>query len=163
MRPSNKHLTAQVIEAKPEGDNVLASAHSMELKEFGWKGPCGNMPAAYLTGLLAGHRAKASGISEAILDIGRHYKGHGSRIFAAAKGALDAGLLIPHEKSALPDMDRVKGKNIANYAQLLVSKPESYKRSFAGYLKQKIKPESLEKHFSEVEEKISGLPAEARK
>jgi len=79
-----------VIEAKPDGDRVLASAHSSELKEFGWKGSCGNIPAAYLTGLLAGRRAKAGGISEAILDIGLYARGPGSRIFAAAKGALNA-------------------------------------------------------------------------
>jgi large subunit ribosomal protein L18 len=103
VRPSNKHLTAQLVEARPSGDRVLASAHSSELKEYGWKGSCGNLPAAYLTGLLAGSRAKAKGLTEAVLDIGLHARGPGSRIFAATKGALDAGLTIPHDKKVMPD------------------------------------------------------------
>jgi large subunit ribosomal protein L18 len=163
VRPSNKHLAAQVIEAKPEGDRVLASAHSSELKEFGWKGSCGNLPAAYLTGLLAGRRAKAGGISEAILDIGVHASGHGSRIFAAAKGALNAGLTIPHDESAMPTQERVKGQHVVEYSKHLSSEPESYKRFFSRYLKHKLKPEELSGHFSETEAKIMAPTTETHK
>jgi len=163
VRPSNKHLAAQVIEAKPEGDRVLASAHSSELKEFGWKGSCGNLPAAYLTGLLAGRRAKAGGISVAILDIGVHARGPGSRIFAAAKGALNAGLTIPHDESAMPTQERVKGQHVVEYSKHLSSEPESYKRFFSRYLKHKLKPEELSGHFSEIEAKIMAPTTEANK
>lgn len=163
MRPSNKHLSAQVIEAKPEGDIVVASAHSSELKEFGWRGPCGNIPAAYLTGLLAGRRAKAGGISEAVLDIGVHAKDAGSRIFAAAKGALTAGLTIPHDESAMPSPERVKGQHVAQYSKHLSSEPEVYKRFFSRYLKQKLKPEELEAHVNETETKIMSPSTEAHK
>ena len=163
VRPSNKHLTAQVIEAKVEGDRVLASAHSSELKEFGWKGSCGNLPAAYLTGLLAGRRAKAGGISEAILDIGVHARGPGSRIFAAAKGALNAGLAIPHDEKAVPSQERLRGQHVVEYSKHLSSEPESYKRFFSRYLKQKLKPEELSGHFSEIEARIIAPTTEANK
>jgi len=154
IRPTNKHLAAQVIRAESEGDFVLASAHSSELKEFGWRAPCGNMPAAYLTGLLAGRRAKASGVSEAILDIGLYSRGPGSRIFAAAKGALDAGLSIPHEDEALPKQERVQGKHVANYSKALSAEPEVQKKRFSAYTKQKLKPDDLPEHFAEIQAKI---------
>ena len=70
-RASIKNVEVQIINAKPHGDMVLASANSRELiKSYGWRAPTGNIPAAYLTGLLCGLKAKASGIEEAILDIG---------------------------------------------------------------------------------------------
>lgn len=163
VRPSNKHIAAQVIEAKPDGDRVLASAHSSELTEFGWKGACGNLSAAYLTGLLAGRRAKAGGISKAILDIGLHSKAPGSRIFAAAKGAVDAGLEIPHDEAVMPVQDRLRGKHVVEYSKRLSSEPESYKKYFSRYLKHKLKPEDLSEHFTEVESKIMAPPSEAHK
>jgi large subunit ribosomal protein L18 len=163
VRPSNKHISAQVIAAKPEGDLVLASAHSSELKQFGWRGSCSNIPAAYLTGLLAGRRAKAGGISKAVLDIGVHSKGPGSRIFAAAKGAFSAGLAIPHDESAMPSPERVKGRHVVEYSKHLSSEPEAYKKFFSKYLKQKLKPEELEAHFSEIEAKIMAPTTEAPK
>lgn len=155
VRPTNKHLAAQVIRAGPEGDFVLATAHSSELKEFGWKAPCGNMPAAYLTGLLAGKRAKAGGVSEAILDIGLYSRGPGSRLFAAAKGALDAGLSIPHEDKVLPKQDRLQGRHVADYSKALSSEPEVQKKRFSTYMKQKLKPDDLPEHFAQVQAKIN--------
>jgi len=163
VRPSNKHISAQVIAAKPEGDLVMASAHSSELKQFGWRGSCSNIPAAYLTGLLAGRRAKAGGISKAVLDIGVHSKGPGSRIFAAAKGAFSAGLAIPHDESAMPSPERVKGRHVVEYSKHLSSEPEAYKKFFSKYLKQKLKPEELEAHFSEIEAKILAPTTEVAK
>lgn len=163
IRPTNKHLGAQVIQAKPEGDFVLASAHSSELKEFGWKAPCGNMPAAYLTGLLAGRRAKANGVSKAILDIGLHTRGPGSRMFAAAKGALDAGLDIPHEEKVLPKAERIKGQHVGNYSKELASEAEVHKKRFSSYLKNKLKPEDLPDHVAQVEAKINASQEEAHK
>jgi len=162
VRPSSKHLTAQVIEAKPEGDRVLASAHSSELKEFGWKGSCGNIPAAYLTGLLAGLRARSEGISKTVLDIGLHAMSPSSRIFAATKGALDGGLSIPHDKAALPSLERTQGKHVASYSQTLSSEPEAYKRAFSAYLRHKLKPEDLQNHFADVQAKINASLPEAR-
>ncbi len=155
VRPTNKHFVAQLIEAKPDGDIVLASAHSSELKNFGWKAPCGSLPAAYLTGLLIGKRAKSKGVTNAILDIGLHFSGGGTRIFAAAKGALDAGLNIPHDEKVLPPTERLHGEHIAKYSKTLSTEHEKYKKTFSGYLNSKVKPEELSQHFSEVESKIN--------
>jgi large subunit ribosomal protein L18 len=163
IRPTNKHLTAQIVQANVNGDFVLAGAHSSELKEFGWKAPCGNMPAAYLTGLLAGQRAKAKGISQAIIDIGLHARGPGSRIFAAAKGAISAGLTIPHEESTLPKAERIKGQHIADYSKELRSDIETHKKKFSGYSKHKMKPEDLPDLVAEVEMKINTSQQEAHK
>jgi len=104
---------------------------------------------------LAGTRAKAIGIGQAILDIGLSANVPGTRTFAAAKGATDAGLDIPHEKTALPSENRIRGEHIAEYSKKLSADLESYKRAFSAYLRQKIKPETLPEHFIEVEAKIS--------
>ena len=154
VRPSNKHIAAQIVRAEPLGDHVLASAHSSELKEFGWNAPCGNLPAAYLTGFLAGRRAKAEGVTEAVLDIGLHARGPGSRIFALAKGAIDGGLNLPHDDSALPTTERIHGQHVENYSKKLAAEPERYKKAFSAYLHQKIKPEELGGQFKEVEQKL---------
>ena len=162
VRPSNKHIAAQIVLAQPLGDQVLASAHSSELKEFGWNAPCGNLPAAYLTGLLAGCRAKANGVTEAVLDVGLHARGPGSRIFAAAKGAIDGGLSLPHDDSVLPSKERIHGEHVENYSKKLASEPERYKRMFSGYLRQKLKPEGLGDQIKQVEAKLkakAGAPS----
>ena len=156
VRPSNKHIAAQLVQAQADGDRVLASAHSSELKEFGWKAPCGNLPAAYLTGFLAGQRAKASGVSEAILDIGLHARGPGSRLFAAAKGAIEAGIKVPHDETALTSKERTQGNHVVDYSKKLGSDTERYKKMFSSYLKQKLKPEDLTSHFEQVQAKIKG-------
>ena len=155
-RGSLKHMTVQVVNAKVEGDEVLASAHSKELvRDYGWKGACGNVPAAYLTGLLCGLKALQKGIKKAILDIGLRTPVKGSRVFAVLKGALDAGLEVPHSEEVLPDDSRIRGEHIANYAKMLASEnPEEYNRRFSEYLAKKLKPEKLPEHFAKVKEKI---------
>jgi large subunit ribosomal protein L18 len=155
VRPANKHITVQVVEALATGDRVLASAHSSELKEYAWKGPGGNVPAAYLTGSLAGYRAKAKGLEAAVLDIGTRPVSAGSRLFAALKGALDAGIKIPHGEDILPTKERLRGEHVASYGKLLSQNTNAYQKRFSAYLKQSLKPEDLPTHFDEVREKIS--------
>ena len=58
IRKSLENMRVQIVSFNPSGDKTVASAFSAELGEFGWKGGNGNLPAAYLTGLLAGLRAK---------------------------------------------------------------------------------------------------------
>lgn len=156
VRGTLKHFIAQVIEARPEGDRTLVSAHSIELKKkFKWNGATGNVPAAYLTGLLAGLRALKKGIKEAILDIGLHTPTKGARVFAALKGALDAGMNIPHTEEILPDESRIKGEHIANYAKLLAAKDRQlYERCFSQYLARGLPAEKLPEHFEEVRQRI---------
>jgi large subunit ribosomal protein L18 len=92
-------------------------AHSQDLAEYGWEAPAGNMPAAYLTGLLAGLRAAEAGVDEAVLDIGLNSPTPGSKVFAVQEGAIDAGLDIPHNDDVLAEWPRTRGEHIAEYAK----------------------------------------------
>ena len=118
-RKSNKHVTAQLITTGAQGDETVASAHSSDLEEYGWEAPTGNMPAAYLTGVLAGLRAVEAGLEEAVLDIGLNSPTPGSKVFAVQEGAIDAGLDVPHNDSVLADWSRTRGEHIADYAEQL--------------------------------------------
>ena len=115
-RTSNKQVTAQLMAADVEGDRTLASARSADLREYGWEAPLGNLPAAYLTGYLAGLRAVEAGLEEAVLDIGLKSATPGSKIFAVQEGAIDAGLEVPHNDSVFADWERTRGEHIAEYA-----------------------------------------------
>ncbi|MEF8758144.1 MAG: 50S ribosomal protein L18 [Halobacteriales archaeon] len=118
-RKSNKHVTAQLVTTGPDGDETVASAHSSDLAEHGWEAPTGNLPAAYLTGVLAGKRALDEGLDVAVLDIGLNTATPGGKVFAVQEGAIDAGLDVPHNDSVLADWSRTRGEHIAAYAEQL--------------------------------------------
>lgn len=155
IRPTNKNIVVQIIEAKPEGDYALVSANSMELrKKFDWKENCGNLPTAYLTGLLAGFKALEGGIKKVIPDIGLKRVTKGSRLFAAMKGASDAGLEIPCDEKILPEQSRIKGEHIAAYAKKISLVPELFNRYFSDYMKKGLDPQGIPEHFERTKEKI---------
>lgn len=155
VRGTLNNMIAQIVAAKPHGDEVLASAHSRELfKKYGWRAPRGNLPAAYLTGFLCGLKAKAKGVEEAVLDIGLHSPTKGARVFAAMRGVLDAGLVIPHSEEKLPNEKRIQGIHIAQYAKTLSANTEKYLAAFSKYLENKVPPESLPEHFAEVKRAV---------
>lgn len=154
VRPSLRNVTAQIIVAEPEGDKVLVSAHSRELEDFGWKAPRGNIPAAYLTGLLCGLKAKSNSVEEAILDIGLHSPSKGARVFAALKGVLDAKVEVPHSEEKLPDDKRISGEHVAEYAKIVASNMKDYQSRFSQYLKNEVQPENIAKHFAQVKASI---------
>jgi len=132
IRKSNKHIMAQVVDYKDDGDVVIASSHSSELPKFGWTFSSGNLPASYLTGLLCGLRGKSKGVKKAILDIGMDPSVKGSRIYSALKGARDSGIDIAMSEEIIPPEDRIGGKHIADYR----------------------KSEGITKEFDKVREKI---------
>jgi large subunit ribosomal protein L18 len=143
------------MRATAEGDVVLVSAHSKQLEKFGWKCNTSNLPAAYLVGLLCGYRALKAGLKECILDIGMHKPVPKTKVFAVLKGALDAGLNIPHKNEILPDEDRINGKHISQYAAGLKEKdPKAYESRFSGYLARGLPPERIPEHFNEVKRAI---------
>jgi len=113
VRTSLRHSSVQIVEFDTKGDKVIATAHSSELTKLGWNKSTGNTPAAYLTGYLAGMRAKAKGVEEAVLDIGLREPVKGAACFAVLKGLLDAGIEVPHGEDILPSEDRIKGKHIS--------------------------------------------------
>ncbi|NWF96699.1 MAG: 50S ribosomal protein L18, partial [Candidatus Thorarchaeota archaeon] len=82
VRRTNTRTIVQVIAARPEGDQVVASAISSELAAHGWDAGTANLPAAYLTGLLAGRRAVSRGVSNAVLDIGLNPPVKGCKVYA---------------------------------------------------------------------------------
>jgi large subunit ribosomal protein L18 len=112
IRKSLSNISIQFINFKTNGDETIASANSTELKKIGWN-KTGNIPAAYLTGLLAGKKAKNKNIKEAVLDMGLQTSTKGSRIYAALKGVLDSGINVPHSKDILPSDQRIKGEHIS--------------------------------------------------
>ncbi len=156
VRKTNKYVWVQVIEVAPEGDKVIAAAHSRELeKKYGWKGSGNSTPAVYLTGLLAALRAKKAGISYAISDIGLQNPSKGARVFAAIKAANDVGLEVPVGEEVVPSEERIKGEHIAEFAKTLKEEnPEEYNKRFATILKKGGVPEEYVNMFESVKSKI---------
>lgn len=153
VRITNRYIIAQIIEAKPKGDETIASAHSGELAKYGWKGGTKNTPAAYLVGLLIGLRALKKGVHEAVLDIGLRRAVRGARVFAAAKGAVDAGLKVPLGEEVIPSADRIAGKHVSEYARSL-KEAGTLERMFSSYIERGLDPEDLPKEFEEVKNRI---------
>lgn len=112
VRKSVKHMNVQLVVPSDDGDKTIISANTTELKQFGYTASTGNLPSAYLAGLLLGYRAKKIGQTEAILDMGLYHATKGGRVFAALKGAVDSGLEIPHNPEVFPDEERIAGKHI---------------------------------------------------
>ena len=103
----------QIVEFQENGDKVLLTATTKELQtKFGWDCARRNIPAAYLAGFLAGTKAKEKKLHEVIVDIGLQKARKGSVLFAAVKGAIDAGLNTPHDPEMFPSEERLAGKHI---------------------------------------------------
>jgi len=122
VRKSLKMIRVQFVEYTPQGDKILASALSSELvKHYGWKYSLSTTPAAYLTGFLAGKRAKAKGIDQGVLDIGLYHPTKGSTLFASLKGIIDAGVECPHDGEMLPKEERLMGAHLNKEIKPLIS------------------------------------------
>ena len=105
---SNENTLVQIHKPEISGDKVVASAHSRSLLSKGWKGSRKSIPAAYLTGYVAGKKALMHGAKDAVLYSGtRRYT---QRMAAALKGVIDAGLQVPAEEGNFPDEERITGK-----------------------------------------------------
>lgn len=155
VRRTNKHIIAQVVVARPQGDEVVVGLDSRYLAKWGWKGDENNAAAAYLLGLALGYKALARGVRRAVLDIGLHRPVPRSRVFAVLKGTVDAGLEVPHSEDVLPDEDRIKGQHVAEYAEQLKGRSEDeYKLRFSRYLQRGLAPENLPRHFEDIKKKI---------
>jgi len=115
VRKTNRHIIVQLVTAEMDGDRTLVAANSAELEKYGYKGSTSSTQAAYLTGMLFAVKAKKASQDSAILDIGLNRATPGARIFAALKGAVEAGLAIPHGEEILPSDERAKGAHIAAY------------------------------------------------
>ena len=154
---SGQNISAQALKPTLTGDIVIASAHSRELIRHGWKGSMNSMPACYLTGLLLGKKSIQKGANNAVLYTGNNP--FTTKVAACLKGIVDSGINIPVSKESLPGDDRVSGKHIANYANLLKDSEEKYNSRFSALLKQGLRPEDYPVHFEEIRMRISGKSA----
>lgn len=110
VRRSNKGLIIQFIEYSEKGDRTLYGMHSSLLKKkFNFPAKC-NTPTAYLAGLYAGKHAKVKGVKSAIADINTSAS-KGAIVFAAIKGAIDAGLEIPFDEGKIIK-ERMNGSHL---------------------------------------------------
>jgi len=157
VRKTNRYIIVQFVRFKPEGDDMIAYAISKELQKYGWHYGGKNTPAAYLTGFLAALKAKKAGVSKAILDIGRFPSTKGSRLYAALKGVLDAGVEVPHSPEVLPDEGRIRGEHIATWASTIKEEKEVYRRRFSQYLSKGAYPENIPENFNKSLSQIEDL------
>lgn len=156
IRPSLKNILVQIVQFDPKGDKVLTSASSRELKKVGWNFHSGNIPSAYLTGLLLAKKSKSKFIKELILDAGLKRSVKNSVTYAALKGVVDGGIKVPNNKEILPNEERISGKHIQDYAILLKEKdPEKYKIQFASYIKNNQDPTKIQESFKKIKEGLS--------
>lgn len=150
IRKTSNQIIVQVANFKENGDAVLATATSKQLAKYGWTLNAKNIPAAYLTGLLAGKLALSKNVKKAILDAGTQKPAGNGKIYAALKGAIDAGLEVPASKEIFPSEERLAGKHISAY--LTSAKSPS---QFSLYKKSSIAPERVATIFEQVKAKIN--------
>lgn len=153
IRLSNQKIIAQLIDFKTTGDVVLMGRDSSALKKYGWPFSGKNLPAAYLTGYLLGKKAQEKKIKEAVLDLGFRAPIKGNRIYACLKGAVEAGLKVPHGEGVFPSPERMSGKHISDYAQK-IKEQGFYQQKFSQYLKNNLEPTKIEESFQKTRQKI---------
>jgi len=112
VRRGNDNVHIQIVQYDAPGDKTLVEEISKNLKKFGWKGHCGNLPAAYLTGFMLGKKAAKAGIASAVFDIGLHMSTKGNALYAAVKGVKDAGVDVAVGDEILPNEARIRGEHI---------------------------------------------------
>lgn len=113
------------------------------------------------------------------LDVGLKRTSLGSKVFAALKGASDAGLDIPHNPKKFPGYDVeskkynaeahkeiIFGSNIAEYMRTLIeddsaSNTNNFEKLFSQYKKNGIGPDDLEELYLKVHKAIRTDPSPA--
>lgn len=151
VRKSLSGVQVQIVEYLPDGDHVLLSVHSRDLKKYGLTRINGNIAVAYLTGLLCGKKAKDKKVTSGILDLGLQRAHPKGKLFAVAKGLIDAGFELPVDEKALPSDDDVSGKKIEEFASNL---GDNAKTVFSGYEKAKVSVSTISKTYTDIKSKI---------
>jgi large subunit ribosomal protein L18 len=149
VRKSNRSVTAQLVVYEPDGDKVVASANSRELRQLGWL-PRSNVPTAYLTGMLLATKPKAKGVGKVVLDTGISKPVKSNVLFAAAKGCADGGMELIN--SIEFDPGRLAGKHISAYAASAAGNG----KMFSDYKDAGIDPAKIDVLFEDIKKKISG-------
>lgn len=114
VRKTNRYVIAQIVSSEDAQDKILFGVSSRDLLKKGWPesllGSLKSLSAAYLTGLMIGEKAKKD-IKEAVLDIGLQRNIKKSRTYAVLRGAVDAGLKIPHDPEILPEDEKIESND----------------------------------------------------
>jgi len=204
VRTTNSDIITQIVAAKLDGDHILAAAYAHELPKYGVKTGLTNYASTYAVGLLCARRllqklkldthyagnktidgqvfnveevADAPRPFTANLDIGLHRTTTGAKIFAALKGAVDGGLLIPHSEKRFPGYDaeakkfdpevlkkRIFGEHIAEYQKTLkADEPEEYKTLFSQYVKHGVEPAQIPEIYKKAHAAIRADPSFTKK
>lgn len=143
VRFTNRDIITQIVSADLDHDNVLCSAYSHELQNYGVTCGLRNYAAAYATGLLLARRVNVKynlaelyegNVDEeadlgeeyhveeegdrapfkALLDVGLARTTTGARLFGALKGACDGGLNVPHNSRRFPGTVKEDGEYMPN-------------------------------------------------
>ena len=116
FRKTNRYIIAQYVTSKEAQDEIVIGLNSRALMKFGWpdkaEGSLKSLPASYLTGYLIGKKILHEKLQAPIFDIGMHISLHKTRIFAFAKGVVDAGVQINVKEEIFPDEKRIKGEHM---------------------------------------------------
>jgi len=115
IRKTNKYIIVEYAESKNAQDKIVFGGSSKSLTKYGWpesmSGSLKSLAAGYLTGYLIGKKIKGKKV---IFDFGLIRTVPRSRIFAAAKGVIDAGVNVSVGKDSLPTEVRIKGEHMKN-------------------------------------------------
>ena len=63
IRKTLNNVNIQLIKYEPNGDKIVLESTTKQLRKYGWKTHLGNIPSSYLTGYIAGLKARKMGIS----------------------------------------------------------------------------------------------------
>ena len=144
IRKSNNALTLQVAEYHPDGDKILFSFVSTNLEKFNWKFSKKSLPASYLSGLALGKMIKQHKIENLVVDLGLQVPHQKSKLYAAIKGIIDAGVNLNVDEKVFPSEERLNGTHIVN----------NNVTSFTGYEKKKLNKNQMPEIFNEVKNTI---------
>lgn len=156
IRITKRNIICQFVQPRIQGDHILKSVYSKDLKKFGIYSGKTSFPASYTIGLLLskkvskekwflrGEKNKSKKNLNAILDIGLARVTTGNKVFSVMTGIVDGGINVPHNEKRLPGYkkneifqtnllnERIKGKHIMDYMELLKEEDnEKYTKHFS--------------------------------
>merc|ERR1712216_852329 len=165
VRTSKKNILCQLVYSRLEGDFILSSSYSKNLKVIGLIISNNNFPTSYINGLylskkffrenfsLKKNQSSQKNSFNVILDIGLTRVTTGNKVFAAMKGAVDGGFSIPHNEKRFPGYkkdenfdpeimkDRIEGKHVFEYMKLLEDEDEEkFSTQFKSLINKNLNP-----------------------
>jgi large subunit ribosomal protein L18 len=114
FRKSNRYIVAQYVSSQNAQDKIEWEVGSKDLLKHGWpkenQGSLKSIPAAYLTGFLAGQKIMKESLAKPIVDFGMQRVLHKTKTYSFLKGLDDSGVKIGNNEKFFPEEDRIKGK-----------------------------------------------------